>query len=78
MMPGIVRVGALDGNTIDIELDNGNILLLNMNLLKSAPAFAPLFEGWWLLSPLTDGASVYWQDGPRLTVAEAMQVMCQK
>lgn len=73
-MPNIERVSALDGDMLDIELSNGNILLLSVKLLLEDPRFARLAEDDRVLYPKTDGAGVYWRDGPRLEVDELMRI----
>ena len=69
-MPKIVRVDALDGDTIDIQLENSNIILLNLRPLKNDPVFTALWEDDRILYPKTDGDSVFWHGGPKLTLEE--------
>ncbi len=71
----ITRVGALDGNTIDVELDNGNILLVNLGLLAAEEGFGAMIKDNRILYPKTDGSSVYWRDGPRLTLADIFELI---
>lgn len=71
----IVRVGALDSNMIDVELSNGNILLLNMSLLKDHSDFRALFEDGGLIYPKTDGVSVFWENGPRLSLEKMVALL---
>lgn len=70
----IVRVGALDDGSIDIELSNGNTLLLRLTPKLRDPAFAALLEDDRIRFPHTDGACVYWRDGPRLMLHELEQM----
>ena len=74
-MPKIVRVDSLASDTMDIQLDNGSIVLLNMKPLMADPAFAALLEDDRILYPKTDGISVFWRDGPRLSVSEIFTLM---
>ncbi|MDL2237816.1 hypothetical protein LJC56_08325 [Christensenellaceae bacterium OttesenSCG-928-K19] len=74
-MSNIVRVSALDDDTIDIELSNGNLILLDMKSLMATPEFAMLREDNRLLYPKTDGCSVFWKDGPRISLDEAIGLL---
>lgn len=71
----IVRVDVLDENTLDIQFSNDNILLLNLDLLKSDPAFGTLLEDDRILYPKTDGSSVYWKDGTRITIEKLFTLL---
>lgn len=73
----IVRVDALDGNTIDVELNNGNILLLNMDLLRNNPAFAKLFEDNLIIHPQTDGTRLIWANGAKIGLNELLDLVTQ-
>jgi hypothetical protein len=69
----IVRVGAVARDSLDIDLSNGSILLLSVELILSLPGFGVLADDDRVYYPKTDGSSVYWQDGPRhLTVEEIL------
>lgn len=69
-MPEIVRVDTVGGDMLDIQLDNGNIILLSLKLLLHDARFAHLREDDRVFYPKTDGECVYWQNGPQLTVKE--------
>ena len=74
----IIRVGALDGNKLDIELSNGSLILFDMHPLMAEPDFAALLEDDRILYPRTDGSRVYWQswqNGPSITVERLMQLI---
>lgn len=71
----IVRVGAIDSDTIDIQFSNGNIVMIELAHIKSDPEFTPLWEDEQILHPKTDGDSIYWQDGTRLTLAKIMEFL---
>lgn len=68
----IKRVDTLDSQTLDIEFDNGHVLLLDLNTMRADPAIAALLEGGDWCHPRTDGAAVYWRDGPRLSAEQLM------
>lgn len=74
-MAYIVRVSALDDDTIDIELNNGNLILLDMKPLMAIQEFAELREDNRLLYPKTDGRGVFWKDGPSISLEEAIGLL---
>lgn len=71
----IVRVDTLDGDMMDVELSNGNIIILDLQLLMEKPTFDSLREDKRYSYPKTDGSCVYWRDGPRLSLEEIFAVM---
>ncbi|MCL2748160.1 MAG: hypothetical protein FWE59_05840 [Oscillospiraceae bacterium] len=71
----IVRVGMLDGNTLDVQFSNNNILLLELTPLMQRPEFSQLIEDDRILYPKTDGQSVYWRDGPGLTLEDIIAMV---
>lgn len=73
----ITRVDALDSQTLDIQFDSGHVLLLDLNALRGDPAIAALLEGGDWCRPRTDGAAVYWRDGPRLTAEQLIDQLTQ-
>lgn len=77
-MPTIIRVDTVGGDMLDIQLDNGNIILLAIERLLRMPRFAQLGEDDRVFYPHTDGQSLYWRDSPRLTVAELKQLVFEK
>ncbi|MDL2294612.1 hypothetical protein LJC60_08300 [Ruminococcaceae bacterium OttesenSCG-928-D13] len=77
-MPAITRVDTVGGDMLDIQLDNGNIILLAVERLLREPRFAPLGEDDRVFYPHTDGQSLYWQGGPRLTVTELQKLAFDK
>lgn len=69
----IIRVDTLDNQTLDIELSNGNLILFNLRpLLEGDPAYAELRREALLPRPKADGLSVFWRDGPSLTLGEIL------
>ena len=73
----IKRVDTLDNQTLDIQFDSGHVLLLDLNALRGDPAIAQLLEGGGWCRPRTDGAAVYWRDGPRLTAEQLITQLTQ-
>ena len=72
-MVKITRVDVLDGQTLDIELSNGHLILFDTrHLLKTDPTYDVLLDLEVLPRPGTDGQSIFWQNGPRLALTEIM------
>lgn len=69
-MPEVVRVDTVGGDMLDIQLDNGNIILLSITLLLCDARFTRLKEDGRVFYPKTDGECVFWREGPRLTIEE--------
>lgn len=68
--PGGGRFGTL----LDIHFDNGQILLLSLKEKQDDPAFLRLYHNGELNRPKTDGDSVYWKDGSRLSLREIIEI----
>ena len=73
----ITRVDTLDNQTLDIQFDSGHVLLLDLNALRGDPAIAQLLDSGDWCRPRTDGAAVYWRDGPRLTAEQLIDQLTQ-
>jgi hypothetical protein len=72
----IIRVDILDGQTLDIELSNGHLILFDTQRLpKEDHSFDSLRNLELLPRPSTDGQSVYWRDGPRIGLGEIMTLL---
>ncbi|HWR19498.1 MAG TPA: hypothetical protein VN608_07735 [Clostridia bacterium] len=71
----ILRVGIVGDDMLDVQLNNGNILMLEITSLMDKPTFAHLGEDDRILYPKTDGNFVYWRDGPRISVDDIMKLM---
>jgi hypothetical protein len=66
-----VRVDSMHDDSLDIELSNGNIILLQTKLILALPGFGELEEDDRIFYPRTDGETIYWRFGPRpLSVEE--------
>lgn len=68
----------LDGYTLDIELANGNTILFSIKERFSEPAFSALLENDKILFPQTDGESVFWCNGPRITIDEVLEILIKQ
>jgi len=69
-------VDIVDDWTLDIELSNGHLILFDMRyLMETNPAYDILRKLEVLARPNTDGQSIYWLDGPRLTLEEIMSLL---
>lgn len=78
-MPQITRVDILDGQTLDIELNNGHLILFDTRRLPETNRSYDSLRALELLPrPHTDGRSVYWRDGPRLELEEIMALLAEQ
>lgn len=72
----IVRIGAVARDSLDIDFDNGSILILSIELILNLPGFEVLAEDDRIYYPKTDGSSIYWRNGPRsLSVEEILKLV---
>lgn len=75
----IVRVDIVDGQTLDIELSNGHLILFDTRRLTSVDStFIPVRNLEVLPRPGTDGQSIFWRDGPRLTLERILTLLHQQ
>lgn len=70
----IKRVEVFHDGYLEVELSNGNTLMLRLSSKLRDPAFAALLEDDRIYYPHTDGACVYWRDGPQLKLDELEQL----
>lgn len=79
MRPRMIRVDTLDDATLDIELSNGHLILFSMKaLLEHNPAYADLRGKVPFPRPVNDGASMHWQNGPRLELKEILFLLAEQ
>lgn len=72
----ITRVDVVDGQTLDIELSNGHLVLFDTRrLMETDHAYDALRDLEVLPRPGTDGRSVFWRDGPRLSLNKIMALL---
>jgi hypothetical protein len=58
-----------------IHPGNGGSLFLTLESKANAPAFQSLHDHKKLFILKTDGCSIYWQDSPRLTFNEIIEML---
>ena len=64
------------GALLFLHLDNNNSsLCINLESKADDPAFDILRDDKKLFAVKTDGDSIYWQDSPRLTLDEIMEML---
>lgn len=72
----IERVEAMDKYSLDIQLSNGNLIVLQTRLILGLPGFAYLAEGNLVLRPETDGGTIHWKNKSQiLTVDEILALV---
>lgn len=70
----ITRVDIVDGQTLDIELNNGHLILFDTrHLPEKNHIYDSLRDLEVLPRPNTDGQSIFWQNGPRIDLEEILQ-----
>lgn len=70
----ITRVDIIDGQTLDIELSNGHLILFDTQRLPEADhSYDSLRDLEVLPRPNTDGQSVFWRDGPRIALEDILR-----
>jgi hypothetical protein len=75
----IIRVDTLDSQTLDIELNNGHLILLSMkDLLEQNSNFLALKNLEALPCPKTDGNALFWKGGEQLLLSEIMDMLQQE
>ena len=69
----IIRVDIVDGQTLDIELSNGHLILFDTQHLPRADhSYDSLRDLESLPRPSTDGRNIFWRDGPRIALGEIL------
>ena len=63
------------GAVLIIHLDNNGSLFLSLESKANDPAFNVLRDDKRLFAVKTDGDSIFWPDGPRLTFDEIMETL---
>ena len=70
----ITRVDILDGQTLDIQLNNGHLILFDTQRLPERNHNYDNLRNLEVLPrPNTDGHSIFWQDGPRIALEDILQ-----
>jgi hypothetical protein len=72
----ITRVDVVGDWILDIELNNGHIILFDTrHLMKTDPAYNILRNLEVLPRPKTDGKIIFWRDGPLLYLEKIMNLL---
>lgn len=75
----ISRVDTLDDLTLDIELNNGHLILFSMKyLLEHDPAYAPLRGKIPFPCPVNGGVSLHWKNGPTLKLDDILMLLAEQ
>lgn len=70
----ITRVDIVDGQTLDIELSNGHLILFDTQRLPAGDhTYDSLQNLENLTRPSTDGQSIFWRDGPRIELEDILK-----
>lgn len=70
----ITRVDILDGQTLDIELSNGHLILFDtQHIPKEDTGYDSLRVLDVLPRPSTDGLSVFWKNGPKISLEQILK-----
>jgi hypothetical protein len=70
----ITRVDIVDGQTLDIELNNGHLILFDTQRLPQADhTYDSLRDLEVLPRPNTDGQSIFWRDGLRISLEDILR-----
>ena len=63
------------GAAVIIHLDNTQTLFFSLENKVIDPEYIALLKGKRLFEVKTDGESIYWPDGPRLSIGEIMEII---
>lgn len=75
----ITRVDVVDSQTLDIELNNGHLILFDTRrLTETGRGYDALRDMEVLPRPETDGQSVFWHDGTRLALTEIFSLLTKQ
>ena len=67
----ITRVDIVDGQTLDIELSNGHLILFDTrHLPETNHSYDSIRDLEVLPRPNTDGRSIFWQNGPLIALED--------
>ena len=70
----ITRVDIVDGQTLDIELNNGHLILFDTRRLPDKDhSYDSLRDMEVIPRPNTDGQNIFWQEGPRLALEDILR-----
>lgn len=69
----ITRVDIVDGQTLDIELNNGHLILFDTQYLPTINSrYNSLRNMEVLARPNTDGQNIFWLDGTKINLEDIL------
>lgn len=63
------------GAAVIIHLDNSQTIFFSLETKACDPEYIALRQEKRLFDVKTDGDSIYWRDGPRLSIGEIMEML---
>lgn len=70
----ITRVDIVDGQTLEIELNNRHLILFDTQQLPEKDhSYDSLRDLEVLSRPNTDGQSIFWRNGPQIDLGKIME-----
>ena len=63
------------GAAVIIHLDNSQTLFFSLETKADDPQYIALLKDERFFGVMTDGESIYWRDGPRLSIGEIMEIL---
>lgn len=70
----ITRVDVVDGQTLDIELSNGHLILFDTRRLPETNHNYDSLQNLEVIArPHTNGQSIFWHDGTKITLEEVLK-----
>lgn len=76
-MASIVRVHAMDEAMLDIQMDNGHIILLDLKPLADSACLPGLMENDAYIYPKTDGQRIFWPGGAEISLRQIMELLME-
>lgn len=76
-MNRIVRVATKEGHLLEVMLENGHSITLNMESRLQTMRFSLLADDWFFSQAVTDGSYVRWGNAVEISVRELFQLAQQ-
>lgn len=74
-MPGILGIRPLEGYRMEVRLDNGNVVILNLESKLRTARFRQLRDKKLFDSAITDGESIRWNDLVEISITEILEIL---
>lgn len=74
-MPGILGIRPLEGYRMEVRLDNGNVVILNLESKLRTARFRQLRDKRLFDSATTDGDSIRWNDLVEISITEILEML---